>query len=97
MPLKSYKICPKIFEHGFDPPPPFWTMFKKTADLVYEGTPYGGEDDVAGYPSDLMEGSGQRDNLQLRLIPSEVVDDAQQVARGGISSHIFKHRRCFEN
>ena len=21
MPLKSYKICSKIFEHGFDPPP----------------------------------------------------------------------------
>ena len=39
MPLKSYKICSKIFEHGIDPPP-FWTMFKKTADLVKEGTPY---------------------------------------------------------
>ena len=22
------------------PPPPFWTMFKKTADLVLGGTPY---------------------------------------------------------
>ena len=38
MPLKSYKICSKIFEHGNDPPP-FWMMFKKTADLVKEGTP----------------------------------------------------------
>ena len=39
MPLKSYKICSKIFEHGFDPPPPFWTTLKKTADLGDEGTP----------------------------------------------------------
>ena len=38
MPLKSYKICSKNFEHGNDPPP-FWTMFKKTADLVTGGTP----------------------------------------------------------
>ena len=39
MPLKSYKICSKIFKHGNDPPP-FLTMFKETADLVKEGTPY---------------------------------------------------------
>ena len=38
MPLKSYKICSKFFEHGNDPPP-FWTMFKKTAELVTGGTP----------------------------------------------------------
>ena len=40
MPLKSYKICSKFFEHGFDPPPPFGTMLKKTTDLEKEGTPY---------------------------------------------------------
>ena len=34
------KICNIFFEHGFDPPPPFWTLLKKTADLVKEGTPY---------------------------------------------------------
>ena len=28
-PLKSYKICNKIFEHGFDPLPSPWTMLKK--------------------------------------------------------------------
>ena len=39
MPLKSYKICSKIFEHGFDPPP-FWTMLKKTTDLGDDATPY---------------------------------------------------------
>ena len=39
MPLKSYKICSKIFEHGFDPPP-LLNNVKKTADLVEEGTPY---------------------------------------------------------
>ena len=27
-PFKSYKICNKIFEHGFEPPP-FWTVLKK--------------------------------------------------------------------
>ena len=37
--LKSYKICSKIFEHGFDPPP-FLNNVKKNADLVEEVTPY---------------------------------------------------------
>ena len=36
-----------------------------------------------------MEGAGQGDDLQLRLVPGEVVDDAQQVAGGGISNQIF--------
>ena len=36
-----------------------------------------------------MEGAGQGDDLQLGLVPGEVVDDAQQVAGGGISNHIF--------
>ena len=34
MPLKTYKICSKIFEHGFEPPPPLLNNLKKTAELV---------------------------------------------------------------
>ena len=37
MPLKSYKICSKIFEHRNDPPP-FWTMFKKLR-IWFRGAP----------------------------------------------------------
>ena len=41
-PLALYKICNKIFEHGFDLPPlppPFWTILKKTALLVRDVFP----------------------------------------------------------
>ena len=47
------------------------------------------DDNAGGNDPDLMEGAGQGDDLQLRLVPGEVVDDAQQVAGGGISNHIF--------
>ena len=34
------KSAPKFLNMGLTPPPPFWTMFKKTAELVTGGTPY---------------------------------------------------------
>ena len=41
MPLKSYKICSKIFEHGLIPPLPPTPLnnVKKTADLGDDATP----------------------------------------------------------
>ena len=38
MPLKSYKICSEIFEHGFDPPP-LLNNVKKTALFLKDGFP----------------------------------------------------------
>ena len=38
-PFKSYKICSKIFEHWFDPPPLLKNV-KKTTDLGDDATPY---------------------------------------------------------
>ena len=37
----------------------------------------------------LMEGSGEGDNLELGLVPREVVHNAKQVTGGGTSRHIF--------
>ena len=36
---RPLRICNNFFEHGFDPPPLFWTMLKKRAELVGDGIP----------------------------------------------------------
>ena len=81
MPLKSYKICSKIFEHGFDPPP-FWTMFKKTMDLEMEGTPNDSAFHVfilihqvrQRWPSCSLSCGQQQDQKRGQLILHEVSD-----------------------
>ena len=36
---RPLRICNNFFEHGFDSPPLFWTMLKKTAEFVGDGIP----------------------------------------------------------